>query len=158
MVDQVLLQSVSYVAAAIGVCLAAVYYIVTVRNNNRTRQAQLFMQIYDHFREPEFMKTFSDIMDWQWSDYEDFEKKYGRKTNPEAWYKFGSMAGYFEGIGILVQQGLLDIKLVDSLLKAHIIWFWDKIKPISVEMRRKYKLPEMDQWKEYLYTEIKKSD
>jgi hypothetical protein len=156
MVDLALIQSISYMAGALGVFLGAVYYILNMRTQTRTREAQLFMQIYDHFREPEFMKTFSDIMDWQWSDYEDFEKKYGRKTNPEAWYNFGSMAGYFEGIGILVQQGLLDPNLVNSLLKAHIIWFWDKIKPISIEMRSRYKLPEMDQWKEYLYTEIKK--
>jgi len=50
MVDLVALQSLSYVAAATGVCLAAIYYTVTLWNQQRnqketleTRQTQLYM-------------------------------------------------------------------------------------------------------------------
>ena len=66
LVDVGLLQSLSYVAAAIGVSTAAVYYVMNLRYQNRTRQAQLFMQVHARWADRAFIKGFYDILNiWE---------------------------------------------------------------------------------------------
>jgi len=82
MVDVVLLQSASYVAAAIGVCVAAFYYVMTLRSQQRnmkatlqTREAQLFMMLYNKTSSEEFTKHLLNIDSMEWSSYDDFKAK-----------------------------------------------------------------------------------
>ena len=85
LVDVGLLQSLSYVAAAIGVCIAAAYYVLILRFQNKTRQAQLFMQIHAQWGDMAFLKGFYDILNrWHWKDWNDFWAKYGPVSNEEA--------------------------------------------------------------------------
>ena len=152
------IQTISVSLAAIGFLVASIYYTLTLRNQNRTRQAQLFMQIYGVFRTEEFQDNITGIMSWKWNDYDDFLEKYGPNTNPNAWRALGSIAGYFEGIGLMVNKKLIDISLVENLMSTHIIYFWEKISPLSIELRRDFNRPQIDVWKEYLYNEIKKRE
>lgn len=147
-------QTISVVTAAASVVIAAVTMTMQSRDAKRTTQVQLFMQIYEHFNDPEFFDNFTDLITWKWKDYDDFIRRYGRAANPKAWYAMGSIAAFFEGIGVLVHRKLLDISLVGELMSRHIIMFWEKIEPISQEMRRRLKHPEIDRPTEYLYNEI----
>jgi len=151
-------QTISVSLAALGILVASIYYTLTVRNQTRTRQAQLFMQIYSVFHTEEFQDNFSDILSWKWNDYDDFLEKYGPKTNKKAWRALGSVAGYYEGIGLMVNKKLIDISLVENLMATHIIYFWEKTSTLSIELRRALKSPQIDVWKEYLYNEIKKRE
>lgn len=155
------LQSVSVAITAISVSVAATYYILAIRSTQRnmrttleTRQAQFFMQIYTIFHQTEFFENFTEIIGWKWKDYDDFMEKYGPRSNQKAFDKLGSIGAFFEGIGVLVHRGLIDASLVGQLMSRHIIMFWEKISPISLEMRRRLQMP-VDVWLEYLYNEIK---
>ena len=53
-----------------------------------TRQAQLFMQIYNRFSEVEFRENFNEVLTREWRDYEDYVKKYGRFTRLSKISKF----------------------------------------------------------------------
>ena len=173
------IQAAYYIVAATGVLIAAVFYILNLRISHRnqeiavknqelalksqdqtleTRQAQLFMQVLHRFYDPDFFEKYTQVLYWKWVDYDDFIYKYGWKNNPEAWYSEGSLAAYFEGIGLLMNLGLLDVKLVHGLLFRHVKLFWEKIRPVSLEMRKRLKLPHIDQWVEYLYGELMKYD
>jgi hypothetical protein len=151
-------QTIMVSLAALGFLFAATYYILELRNQNRTRQAQLFMQIYSVFRTEEFQDYITEMLSWKWNDYDDFMKRYGPTTNPKAWRALGFIAGYFEGIGLMVKKKLIDISLVENLMSTHIIYFWEKINPLSIEMRRYFNRPQIDMWKEYLYNEITKRE
>jgi len=176
-------QTIGVLVTAVSVSVAAIYYAFTLRinlknqelilktqessvktqelalkaqqQNLETRQAQLFMQIFDKFIEPEFSNKLTQVMSWKWVDYDDFNKKYGPKANPDAWQSEGSIAAFFEGIGLLIYMNLLDSKLVYSLLFQHVKFFWEKMKPISLEMRQRVS-PNIDRWIEYLYSEMMK--
>jgi len=157
----VTLQIIFGVISSVAAGIAVSYYIFTLRNTLKnlettleTRQAQLFMQIYNNLHQTEFFDKFTDIVTWKWRDYDDFLEKYGRKANPKAWNAIGSVAAYFEGIGVLVNRNLLDVELVGELMSRHVVLFWEKIEPISIEMRRRLKAP-VDIYVEYLYNEIK---
>jgi hypothetical protein len=147
--------------AAIGVIVAATYYVFNIKNSSKlmettleTRQAQLFMQVFQRFNEPDFFDKYTHFLSWKWKDYEDYISKYGQKVNPEAWYSEGSIAAFFNGVGLLLYMDLLDIKLIHGLLYIHIKLFWEKVKPVSYEMRERLQLPQIDEWVEYLYGEL----
>ena len=41
-------------AAAIGVCIAAAYYVINIINTNKARQLQVIMQIHTQFNSKQF--------------------------------------------------------------------------------------------------------
>jgi hypothetical protein len=163
-----IVQMVSWVATAIGVCVAAIYYILNLRNTQKnmqmtleTRQAQLFMQIYDRQTDPEFQKRRAMLMKMQWIDCDDFIKKYGdyfndkKEANMEVYSSLWSVQNYLEGIGVLVKRRLIDPTLVDDLISGMIIRMWEKFRPLFLEFRKRYEYPQFEEWTEYLYEEIK---
>lgn len=151
-------QDLTSAVQAIGLVVAFSYYILTIRNANKTRQAQLFMQIYNIFNTEKFMDYTTQLVSMKWDDYDDYMKKYGPTTNPKAFQAMGSMAGYLEGIGIMVNKGLLDISLVENLMARHIVGWWEKMHTITEAYRLRFKRPDIDIWTEYLYNEIKKRE
>ena len=58
-------QTLSIVFAGLSIGLAAIYYMMTLRNQDRTRQTQLFMQIYDRYMDKEFQAIEAEIFN-QW--------------------------------------------------------------------------------------------
>jgi hypothetical protein len=149
------IQAAYYMVAATGVLVAAVYYIYNMGQTRKTqelalksqqqtldtRQAQLFMQIYDKSTQKEFMKDMFEIFsEWKWTDYTDFQKKY--RLNPENYIKFWTVSDYFEGIGVLVKRKLIDPEMVDDMMSGWVIKFWEKIGPMTLEDRRFYNAPQ----------------
>ena len=157
LVDVGLLQTLSYVAAAIGVCVAAAYYVMTLRNQSKTRQAQLFMQIHAQWRDRAFIKGFYDMLNvWEWDDNEDFWAKYGQRPNEDAFITILEVCWYFEGVGQLLRDGLIDVRLVDAMYSDRVIRLWEKALPIVVGLREMYGNPDYYGNWEYLYSELKK--
>jgi hypothetical protein len=176
MVDLALLQSVSYIAGALGVCVAAVYYVMNLRISQRnqelslktqelalksqeqnleTRQAQLFMQIYGMLYNSEFIKAANTAMAMEFTSLDDWIDKYGREKNPEDYTAFNTVIWYFEGIGVLVKRGLVDPTLVDDLISGIILSFWDKFKPWFLAFRVRNNFPQAGEHIEYLYHVVK---
>lgn len=157
LVDIGLLQSLSYIAAAIGVGMAAAYYVMNLRFQNRTRQAQLFMQIHARWGDRAFIKGFFDILNlWEWKDWDDFWAKYGQRSNEEAFITIVEIGWYFECVGQLLRDKLIDIRLVDAMYSDRVIRYWEKAIPIIVGLREQYRNPDYYGNFEYLYKELKK--
>ena len=49
-------QTILQFIPAVSLSIAAIYYMLILRNQNRTRQAQLFMQLFQHNMTKEWMK------------------------------------------------------------------------------------------------------
>ena len=164
MVELATLQAVSYIMGSLGVFVAAVYYVLNIQNNRRnqqqqleTRQAQLFMQIYSRFDDPDWMRNWAEVVrQWEWTDYDDWHSKYSPEENIEASVMYGSIAAYFEGIGVLVYRKLIDVEQVADLMARNITIFWEKMGPIIKERRVRYNNEYVWEWNEWLYKEIKK--
>jgi hypothetical protein len=122
-----------------------------------TRQATLWMQLYGKYSELEMSEVEIELLvEWTWSDYDDFMEKYGQRTNPKAYSKFVTMGNYFEGVGMLVGRGLIGVEMVYDLMWSPITEFWEKFSPVFIEMRNRSNLPKIGTHTEYLYNEIKK--
>jgi len=139
----------------LALAAAIAYYVVISRNSSKTRKAQLFMQLYARFHNEEFLKKNIDIMNLEWEDFEDYWKKYGMNANPEATAMIHSVGNFFEGIGVLVKEKLIDLKLVDDLMTGLVKRYWEKMEPIIKQQRIIFNWPEAYEWTEYLYNEIK---
>ena len=154
---------ISIVIAAASVVIGVVGYLQSIKTAERqrqteieTRQAQLFMEIYDRYNQRELAKAIEDIHhNWEWEDYDDFEEKYGPKTNIDAWTSMIIQARFFDGIGVLVEKGLLDINIVKDLMGGTIIWNWETLESIYKENRKRLKRPDLWSCWEKLYQEIK---
>jgi hypothetical protein len=74
----------------------------------------------------------------EWDDFEDWQQKYGSRTNLQEFVNtFVRQATFYEGVGVLVEEGLIDINLVDTLLHNTIKLWWERMKPIYVELRKR---------------------
>ena len=149
-------QTISIVLTGIGLMIALTYYALQIRNQNRTRQAQLFMQIYNRWTDTEFNENFIDVINRDWKDYDDWNMKFSEKVNPQATARQRTIGQYFEGVGVLVYRNLIDVNLVDDMMSSLLLNFWEKQKPVIMGLREHYKHPQILEWTEYLYNEVKK--
>ena len=138
--------------AATGVLVAAVFYILNMRATLQTRQAQLFMQIYSKWSEEDWSvqhlilgKTFDQ-------SYDDFKKNV--LNNTEEMKKFQSLMRFYEGLGVLVKEKLIHIRLVALTMAGDTIRYWEQVKPIIMNMRADLKYPRLQSETEYLYFEL----
>ena len=68
----------------------------------------------------------------------------------------GASIGHYEGIGILVKEGLLDIRVVALLASGLIRTMWEKFIPIKDEVRKELYWSRLLIEVEYLYDELLK--
>jgi hypothetical protein len=143
------ITEISAIVAAAGILVGVIYYILDIRNQARTRQTDLVMRLYSQFNSLEFQKLWQEVLRREAKDYDDYLRKYG---TAELW----SVGLFFEGIGILLKRKLIEIELVDDMFTTPIKWTWEKMKDIALETRRVRNQPEIAEWFEYLYNEMKK--
>jgi len=149
-------QTVSVVFAGLSIGVAAIYYALNIRHQRETRQAQLFMQVFDRLNQKETRKQIGDfIYVWEWKDFDDFWDKYGPERNIEAWASFNSFSMYYEGLGVMIKRGLIEPTIVDDIMSGEIIRVWEKFEPVVREWRKRQNWPQLLEWNEYLYNEIK---
>jgi len=151
-----MLQVAAWLASAAGVIIAALYNIVSLRTANRTRQAQLFMQIYQDLSSTETTRKLLDILNMEWKDYDEFERKYGSDTNPDFAATRFSYTQKLNGVGWLLKQKLVDKESIYQLCGNWAIWVYCKFKPIIEEQTRRYKNPQAYLWLEHCGKEMMK--
>ena len=133
--------------------IALTYYTLTIRNQNKMRQAQLLMQIVNQWSQPGMVEArdmydkmeLNSLGEWKdlWADHE--RSKIIRRY-----------MGWVEGIGVLVRENYLDVKAVAGLMSGNIKHDWEKMAPSVLEWREEDNRPRlMIEW-EHLYNAIMK--
>jgi hypothetical protein len=138
MVDLSLLQSVSYIAGALGVCVAAFYYVTMVRINQRALKISMTNNLLQFFSTVEGWKIWGEIMNMTWKDYEDFEKKYGSDYNLDNFAKRHAVWVQLDLLGDQLRAGDLDRETIYTGFGTGATWIWAKFKPVFDENRRRY--------------------
>jgi hypothetical protein len=145
------IQTVSIIIASASVVAGVIYYSLQIRHQNKMRQTDLVMKLYSQFNSLEFQKIYHEILKREAKDYYDYDKKYG-------WAEATAVGMFFEGIGILLKRKLIDLDLVDDMFTSPIKWAWEKMKDMTLEVRKVRNQPEILEWFEYLYNEMKKRE
>lgn len=75
---------------------------------------------------------------WTWENWDDFQQKYGGPDSDfEAMAAINTMGTFFEGVSLLVERGLIDFSLVDSLLRNALMSYWEKCGPMTLEAQER---------------------
>jgi len=157
------LSTIRDLVAIFGVIAGFSYYVLTVRANQRnqrhqleTRRAQLFTSLYSEFRRPENLRLYGKALNMNWSDYDEFQTKYSALEHMEERIPYSWWSMYFQEIGVLVQEGFIDINIVAQFLPDAFRALWEKFKPIILEHRERENYPQYFAGMEYLYNEFSK--
>ena len=152
-------SQITNIATVAGILIGIFFGLRQLRDIVKTRNTDLFVDLYNQLTSKEFQKMYTDIVyNFQWSDYDDWLRNYGPDTNPEAWASLNSVGYFFDGIGVLIHKNLIDIQLVDDLMSSGVIWLWEKTEPIIRERRVRRNRPQIWEWVEYLYYRIKENE
>jgi hypothetical protein len=66
------------------------------------------------------------------------------------------MSHFYEEIGVLLEEGLIDVNLVIQLIGGTFRLYWEKFEPYVLERRIRDNYPRYYDKMEYLYNEIEK--
>jgi hypothetical protein len=150
------IQTILSMVPAIGVIVALVYYSMTLRYTSKARQRELVFQRFQGYS-LDYMKTYADALNFDWEDVEDWEDKFGRRTNPEAWSKVFYINRIYNLAGILLKEKAADADLIFQLYPANaVIRMWEKFGPVIRNSRERLKHPAFFEPYEFLYHEAKK--
>jgi hypothetical protein len=152
-------EILAIILTGLGLSASILYYTMVLRNANKTqqlqlenRQAQLFMNIYSQINSNDAIHNEFEMMNIELKTADDYHELYNDKTKYTAINWFMT---YFEGMGVLVRQGLVDIDLVSQMLSGNIIWFWERYRDAFNDCRVKYNWPRWMIESEYLYDRVK---
>ena len=135
-----------------GILVGIYYYIMTIRGNQRnqkitleTREAQLMMQLWHSYTE--YRKQDQVWRGIEYEDFDDFWERYG--SDPSFWEENGQILGWYENIGGLVKEGLLNIRLIALMYAGSTRQLWEKLEPLMDGLREKFDYPRI--WSETVY-------
>ena len=146
-------EFLAIILTGLGLTASIAYYTNVLRNANKTREAQLFMQIYSQWNSTELQRHYRIVMEAQFENYDDYVENF--MSDFDNRIAVNSVAVFFEGVGVYVKRGLIDVSMVDDLMSEAIMSFWDKSKPIIYETRTRNNLPQFAEFVEYLSIEVK---
>jgi len=158
------IQTISVVIAAVSVVIGVINSILSSRRAEKndqqtleTRQAQLYMQIYNRWNSKDIVNAYGQAR-YAYTPPKDMNDylMYNSDVNPEAYANLMMLGTFYEGLGVLVKKGLIDITLIEDLLSQRVIWHYETwALPFVDEIRKEANDPIMWNHFEYLYHEMK---
>jgi len=142
------------VLTGIGIIVSILYYTSVLRNQNRTREAQLFLQFTNPFLSGEKGEYWNKISEWEFSDYDDYYTRI--LSDPENRKNYSQISYWLETLGVYVHEGLIPIRLVALTMTSMVASFWEKFGPIIIEKRVRENVSRNLDQTEYLYNELMK--
>jgi len=146
-----------------GILVGIFYYIMTLRNQQKnqehskeTRKIQLLLDINKDIEGSGSGVQYNEIMDMKWDSYDDFVSKYGVENNPDAYRMRRRMWQIMHRNGLLVRDGLIDVRALVDYTSGGSLYMWRKFKDIIEEIRRLYDMPDYLIGLEYLAGEVEK--
>lgn len=131
------LQTISIVIAALSIVVATIYNAITIRNANKTRQAQLYIQVFDKLRTKDFIESWIDVIYHQeYKDAGEWMRKYGPTENPDATLRLFSVGIAYQTIGMLARERLINPRLLLRENPWAVVETWEKIGPVVQEIRK----------------------
>lgn len=132
-----MIEYLPLILTGIGLIVAVIYYTLTLRNATKTRQTQMFMQLYNTRIEERNADRFWRVMRLEWKDFDDYVEKYSIKadTTENAPRDLSAELAYYDGLGILLRKNMVDWDIMYELMGLRSIMLWFKVETIVKGMR-----------------------
>jgi hypothetical protein len=137
------IATASSILTTASIVLGVVFTVLEIRHLTRVRRTDIIMKIYERFGSKEIIEAMNHVGNSKFESLEEYRKESGFTDLTE-------LAVLFEGIGVLLDQDLIDIKLVDRLFGPTLNQLWVRMKPVIYAMREGLKEPFFFSHYEYL--------
>jgi hypothetical protein len=134
---------IATIVTTVSIVIGVIFALLELRHLTRTRRTEIIMKIYEQFGSSEIVEAVFKIGAAEFENFEDYAKKYGL-------IEVTKVAVLFEGVGVLLEQNLIDIKLVDRLFGPTLNSLWERMKPVIYAMRKASNEPFFFSHYEYL--------
>lgn len=127
----------------------------------KTRQAQLFMQVYNRLTAKDMTAAYGLVRYQYPKEWDTVEEGFSRVVDDfdvEMYSNNQILHNFYEGLGVLVKKGLIDIELVEDLFSKRIIWHWEHHAPAFLHARKILDDPTQYDGIEYLYNLMKQRE
>ena len=142
------IPTMSAIVVAVSVIVGLVFTLMEIRHLTRTRRTDVIMRIYDRFGTKEMVEAIMSVGKLKPIDMT------LRPFPAEALTGATQVATAFEGLGVLLEQRLIDIELVNSLFGPTLDAIWEPINPVIRAMRESLKQPFFFSHFEYLHERL----
>jgi hypothetical protein len=129
-------QTVGVLATAASVTVAAIYYMITLRETLRNRRVTLAIALMQSFVTVDGSLNWAKIMTMEWRDAADFDAKYSARINPENYAMRNNIWNTLDIIGHQYRSGLIDLDTIWSICSSASAQCWAKFKPIIEDYKR----------------------
>jgi hypothetical protein len=120
MIEASLVNTVQTVGILTGIVIA----LFQIRDMNKTRQAELYLRLWERWNTKEFSEQRYKAYSIQCTDQDEFDEKYDGRKNPDvfaAWITFGRS---ILGLAELNKKRLIDIDFLDNSMISDIANWW----------------------------------
>ena len=145
--------SIEFIITACSILVFAsfMYYGYALRSHNKIRAAQLRLDQVRFINDPKADEAISEILwVWEWDGFDDYWAKYSPKASHEANVTRRIARNYYVALASMVRRGDLNIMLLYELNPSGVTRYWEKIRPIALELRRRNDYPDYLEPVEYL--------
>ena len=121
-------------AAYVGFIAGAIFAVMELRTMSKDRKTEFVMRMNEYWASKDFEEAFIKVRELDSKDPRLMEEKC---TKQSLWM----VVDYVDGIGTLVEDGLLDKKYLLNMVAWELLW--DRLEPWVVDMRKKVGNPEL---------------
>jgi hypothetical protein len=132
----VTVETISIAFTGLSVSLAAFYYISTLRYQSRARKTEMFMSLHERRTNADVYREFFQHMQTRWEDYEDYMQKFDSGVNPESASIRNAHWAFYEGLGLLLRDNLIERETVYRLQGIRCLFVWFKWETVIKEIRK----------------------
>ena len=127
------IPTVSAIVVAGSVVIGLVFTLMELRHMARTRRTEIILRIYERFSTREMVDAINKVG----------RLRFEKAGNPPEDVLTGVMevATVLEGLGVLLDEKLVDIRLLNSLFGPTLDTLWEPMWPIIGRMREGLKEP-----------------
>jgi hypothetical protein len=137
------ISTIATIVTTVSIVLGVIFALMELRHLTATRKTEIIMKIYDRFSSREMVEAINKVGAAKFESIEEYRNKYGFTDVAE-------IAVLFEGLGVLLEQNLIDISLVDRLFGPTLHLLWERMQPVIYEMRKGLNEPFFFSHYEYL--------
>ena len=154
-------QMVLSTLQTVGLLVGIFYYIITLRNTQKTQQLQLetrksqhYLQMLQTVSTEEFIKRTMTVHQLEFKDYEDY-LAFSNNYDSDMKWQYEAYMTWLNGFGLMLKEGLIDTEVILSFGQGiQYIRVWEKWKPIILKNRERSNLPQLLEGIEFLAVEM----
>jgi len=141
------ITTISAVIASVSVVVGVIFTILEIRHMTRTRRTEVILKIYERFGSKEIVEAVMKIGEFK--NYDDYVKKFGVTDTVQ-------VLEIFDEVGILLEEGLVDLDLVEDLFSPSVTPEWESnILALITGLRQVSKQPSFFSHVEYLFSRLR---